>query len=234
MLLINQHLDKLTAAHAEYISRGILPPDPKTCMVPSVPLPDVENENLDVEAIDSAVEGWLVMARHQCKYLLIFLPGSNVATNTFTHHLTEPCSPRQIKQLADYVGAPQLLALMEQFLQHQLSMLLQVDSLDNVSRIIGPISVFHSASVNFFAPSDQSGIRGMWCEIIRSTPRWLVFQSPVATDEKNRQPNWTATDLDRTAVAHPGGRVIRLVAVAVTQAKLKDRLQPVFCATSSS
>ena len=62
----------------------------------------------------------------------------------------------------------------------------------------------------------------------------LVFRSPVATDETNRQPNWTATDLDRTAVAHPGGHVIRLVAVAVTQAKLKDRLQPVFCATSSS
>ena len=55
----------------------------------------------------------------------------------------------------------------------------------------------------------------------------LVFRSPVATDEKNRQPNWTATDLDRTAVARPGGRVIRSVAVAVTQAKLKDRLQPV-------
>ena len=55
----------------------------------------------------------------------------------------------------------------------------------------------------------------------------LVFQSPVATDEKNRQPNWTTTDLDRTAVAHPGGRVIRSVAVVVTQAKVKDRLQPV-------
>ena len=172
MLLINQRLDKLAAARAEYISRGILPPDPKTCMVPSVPLPDVENENLDAEAIDSAVEGRVVMARHQRKYLLIFLPGSNVATNTCTHHLTEPCYPRQIKQLADYVGAPQLLALTEQFLQHQLSMSLQVDSLDDVSRIIGPISVFHSASANFFAPSDQSGIRDMRREIIRSTPRW--------------------------------------------------------------
>ena len=68
--------------------------------------------------------------------------------------------------------APQLLTLTEQFLQHQLSTLLQVDSLDDVSRIISPISVFHSASANFFAPSDQSGIRGMQCEIIRSTPRW--------------------------------------------------------------
>ena len=113
MLLINQCLDKLAAARAKYISRGILPPDPKTCMVPSVPLPDVENENLDAEAIDSAVEGRVVMARHQCKYLLIFLPGSNVATNTCTHHLTEPRYPCQIKQLADYVGAPQLVVDIE-------------------------------------------------------------------------------------------------------------------------
>ena len=172
MLLINKRLDKLAAACAEYISRGILPPDPKTCMVPSVPLPDVENKNLDAEAIDSAVEGRVVMARHQRKYLLIFLPGSNVTTNTCTHHWTEPRYPHRIKQLADHVGTPQLLALMEQLLQHQLSMSLQVDSLDDVSRIIGPISVFHSASANFFAPSDQSGIRGMQCEIIRSTPRW--------------------------------------------------------------
>ena len=66
----------------------------------------------------------------------------------------------------------QLLALTEQFLLHQLSMLLQVNSLDDISRIIGPISVFHSAPVNFFAPSDQSGIRGMQHKIIRSTPRW--------------------------------------------------------------
>ena len=93
MLLINQRLDKLAAARAEYISRGILPPDPKTCMVPSIPLPDIENENLDAEAIDDTVEGWVVMARHQRKYLLIFLPGSNVAANTCIHHLNRATLP---------------------------------------------------------------------------------------------------------------------------------------------
>ena len=93
MLLINQRLDKLAAAHAEYISRGILPPDPKTCMVPSIPLPDIENENLDAEAIDDTVEGQVVMARHQRKYLLIFLPGSNVTANTCIHHLNRATLP---------------------------------------------------------------------------------------------------------------------------------------------
>ena len=172
MLLINQRLDKLAAARAEYISRGMLPPDPKTCTT-STPLLDVENENIDAEAIDDTIEGRVVMARHQRKYLSIFLPAGSNLTTTHAHDLTEPRYPRHIKQLADYIAAPQLLALTEQFLQHQLSTPLQVDSsLDDVSRIIGPVSVFHSASANFFAPSDQSGIRGMRREIIRSTPKW--------------------------------------------------------------
>jgi len=32
--------------------------------------------------------------------------------------------------------------------------------------------VFNSAKAMFFAPSDQSGIGGMRCEIIRATPSW--------------------------------------------------------------
>ena len=55
----------------------------------------------------------------------------------------------------------------------------------------------------------------------------VVFQSPVATRQKNWQPNWTATNLDQTLVAGPGGCVIHLVAVALAQEKIKNRLQPV-------
>ena len=43
----------------------------------------------------------------------------------------------------------------------------------------------------------------------------LVFQSPVATNGKNWQLNWTTTNLDRTVVASPRGRAICSVAVAV-------------------
>ena len=34
------------------------------------------------------------------------------------------------------------------------------------------ISVFHSAVVTFLAPSDPSGLHGMWRERIHSTPLW--------------------------------------------------------------
>ena len=34
------------------------------------------------------------------------------------------------------------------------------------------VSVFHSAQATFFAPSNYSGVHGMYREIIRSTPRW--------------------------------------------------------------
>ena len=33
------------------------------------------------------------------------------------------------------------------------------------------------------------------------TPLQVVFKSPVQKNQKNRQPDWTATDLNRTAVA---------------------------------
>ena len=60
-----------------------------------------------------------------------------------------------------------------------------------------------------------------------STTRHVVFQSPVATEWKNWQPNQTATNLDWTAVASPRGCAIHLVVVAVAWEKIKDRLQPV-------
>ncbi|KIM62264.1 hypothetical protein SCLCIDRAFT_120036 [Scleroderma citrinum Foug A] len=34
------------------------------------------------------------------------------------------------------------------------------------------IQVFHSATATFCAPSDQSGVGGMHCEMIRATPSW--------------------------------------------------------------
>ena len=41
----------------------------------------------------------------------------------------------------------------------------------------------------------------------------LVFKSPVLGPQKDRQLDWTATDLDRTAVAGPGGCGISPVVV---------------------
>ena len=38
--------------------------------------------------------------------------------------------------------------------------------------MISPVSIFHSTLATFYAPSDISGIHGMRCECIRSTPTW--------------------------------------------------------------
>jgi len=40
------------------------------------------------------------------------------------------------------------------------------------------VSVFHSAQATFFAPSNPSGVHGMYRETIRSTPRWTRGEIP--------------------------------------------------------
>ena len=45
-------------------------------------------------------------------------------------------------------------------------------SIDDLLPINGKISVFHSATATFYAPSDPSGTHGIQRERIRSTPSW--------------------------------------------------------------
>ena len=45
-------------------------------------------------------------------------------------------------------------------------------SIDDLLPINGKISVFHSATATFYAPSDSSGMHGIRRERIRSTPSW--------------------------------------------------------------
>jgi hypothetical protein len=76
--------------------------------------------------------------------------------------------PRVLQDLAAYVSEPLLPALTRQFLHDQMAL---NDSMP-LPKIISPISVFHSASATFYAPSDLSGTHGVCHEIIRSTPLW--------------------------------------------------------------
>jgi len=43
---------------------------------------------------------------------------------------------------------------------------------DSIPPIKSKISVFHSAVATYFSPSDPSGIHGMRCKRIQSTPLW--------------------------------------------------------------
>ena len=86
--------------------------------------------------------------------------------------------PRQLAELAELIDEPALPSLTKLFVYHQL----QSESADESDassvpdlheiKLTSPVSVFHSATATFYAPSDQSGIHGMRRERIRCTPSW--------------------------------------------------------------
>lgn len=47
-------------------------------------------------------------------------------------------------------------------------------------RFSGTISIYHSATATYFAPSDTSGLGGMYRERIRATPTWNRGESSIA------------------------------------------------------
>jgi hypothetical protein len=85
--------------------------------------------------------------------------------------------PHVLQDLAAYISEPSLPALTRQFLHDQLSnedgsVEMALNNSIPLPEIISPISVFHSASATFYAPSDLSGTHGIRREIIRLTPLW--------------------------------------------------------------
>ncbi|EDR00779.1 uncharacterized protein LACBIDRAFT_333821 [Laccaria bicolor S238N-H82] len=84
--------------------------------------------------------------------------------------------PRRLAELANHIGCPPLVELTRRFLYDQLHTDDGTSSADipiqQCPYPTGRVSVFHSAVATFYAPSDESGIRGMRTERIRSTPSW--------------------------------------------------------------
>ena len=78
--------------------------------------------------------------------------------------------PRHLQGLADHIGQPHLPELTRRYLFDQLNPNAFITSNDitvhQCPQITSPVSVFHSAIATFYAPSDESGIRGMRCECI--------------------------------------------------------------------
>lgn len=84
--------------------------------------------------------------------------------------------PKTLGDIADYINEPSMPELTRRFLFDQLNPDGPLSS-DNIllhqcPTVSGRVSVFHSAIATFYAPSDQSGIRGMRRERIRSAPSW--------------------------------------------------------------
>ncbi|KAF8878630.1 hypothetical protein BD779DRAFT_1613015 [Infundibulicybe gibba] len=168
MLLTNQRLDKLAAARVDFVDRGMLPSTYPPPPQPPPPLQDPNNDDSNggderdwVGAIDDA-----------------YVVGN--VTLACTHHLIIPIErnyPRHLSDLATTLNLPELPELCRQFLYDQLHQnnpeLSSADiPLTECPKISSKISVFHSAIAKFYAPSDESGVRGMRTERIRATPSW--------------------------------------------------------------
>lgn len=88
---------------------------------------------------------------------------SLICTSTY-HSVAARKYPRDLAGLEDHINEPTLHHLTHEFLAEQLDI--------EDPRITSKISVFHSVVATFYAPSDQSGIRGLRRERIRCTPSW--------------------------------------------------------------
>ncbi|KAJ7803304.1 hypothetical protein B0H13DRAFT_2244639 [Mycena leptocephala] len=145
MLLTNKRLDKLAAACADFVERGMLPP------TYTPPLVDPEDD--DGGPVDTVrVQGNVVLARARERRYLQFA-----------------------SDLAKHINVPAFPILLAHFFLDQLHSKSYSDAgVDiNPSDISStPLSVFHSAIATFHAPSDLCGVRGMRRERIRLTPSW--------------------------------------------------------------
>jgi hypothetical protein len=81
-----------------------------------------------------------------------------------------------VAELAAETGHPHLSELLRRFLFDQLYPDPKLSAADvplvELPRLQSRLSVYHSASAVFHAPSELSGIGGMHREVIRSTPSW--------------------------------------------------------------
>ncbi|KAI0691935.1 hypothetical protein BC835DRAFT_1534514 [Cytidiella melzeri] len=144
MLITNQRLDKLAALRVSYVSRGMLPASHNTL---------AEDNDDDGGPVDEVVSGAVVLARRPARGY-----------------------PSDLNRLADHINQPHFPVLLQRFLFDQLhpespygAEAVPVHALPIVR---GTLSIFHSATATFYAPSDTSGRYGMYRERIRSTPRW--------------------------------------------------------------
>ncbi|EDR05785.1 uncharacterized protein LACBIDRAFT_302506 [Laccaria bicolor S238N-H82] len=139
MLLTNQQLDKLLQACADFVEHQMLPPSHFPPPKPIIPLSD---DDEDTGIIDEYVTGNVALARTRIQNY-----------------------PRRLAELANHIGCPPLVELTRCFLYDQLHTDDGTSSADipiqQCPYPTGRVSVFHSAVATFYAPSDESGIRGM-------------------------------------------------------------------------
>ncbi|EIW77688.1 hypothetical protein CONPUDRAFT_156874 [Coniophora puteana RWD-64-598 SS2] len=98
-----------------------------------------------------------------------------VMADVFLARHPQPKYPKALHQLSSYMAVPELPALVREFLEDKVS---DYPSPPPIPPVLhASISIFHSATAIYRAPSDVSGAQGMRREIIRSTPVWRGDQN---------------------------------------------------------
>ena len=175
MLLTNQQLDKLAAAHIDFRVQGMLSAplfgeliEP---MTPPPPQTFDKEEDDDGGAVEGDVLGEVILAKKPSTSLdspyidfglMICVQVSNI-----------PCTA---PELGDYLNIPNLHDLISHFLYEQENPNSEIP-LDNIPladcpQFEGNIWVFPLAISIYYAPSDKSGLQGMYWERICAVSSW--------------------------------------------------------------
>ncbi|KAF8262360.1 hypothetical protein EI94DRAFT_1773203 [Lactarius quietus] len=163
ILLTNQRLDKLAAAHVDFVARGMLKGPLLTSGLTNEPQVDDHLDSAQNASRDNDVEAVAgIISMGDVK--LARCPAQRY--------------PKTIDSLAGHLNQPQLPEHIHWFLYDQFHPDAEVYGMDALLRLcpIVPntlrINVYHSASSTFYAPSNLSGIGGMHHKCIRATPTW--------------------------------------------------------------
>ncbi|KAH9939568.1 hypothetical protein B0H21DRAFT_812581 [Amylocystis lapponica] len=196
MLITNQRLDKLAAARVDFASRGLLQGTVLSDALQHIELEAGDNGDNpdDVDTADASSD-W--ESGSDDKFDLEDDPEPARARNQHVGDVDGiPIDDRDIlahvelarhrafrypwtfEGLAAYLNLPSFEEMALRFVYEQTHRD-DPDTLDaeevplvDCPSLTGRVSVFHSASTTFYAPSDISGIAGMRRERIRATPSW--------------------------------------------------------------
>ena len=179
MLLTNQRLDKLAAITVDFNARGMLAHSIWDGAIaqpaPQQPKTRADDEDEDGETVDDRnIISETKLAIHPGKlyFLSVFV--------RFTPYVKVPHIPRELGAVSAWLGVPDLPQLISRFLYHQEHGGSDLDSEDSDADIPltacpqynGRVNVYPSATSTYFAPSDKSGLGGLFRERIHSVPIW--------------------------------------------------------------
>ncbi|KIL55034.1 hypothetical protein M378DRAFT_188697 [Amanita muscaria Koide BX008] len=159
ILLINQRMDKLSAARIDFTARGMLQ-DSLFQEHTAVP-PDVAEKIQKIRDEDDDGGSW---------------DGENIFGEALMAKTSVQSYPRRFEILINYLGIPSLREDVSRFLYEldhpNMEIPLRDVPIAECPAYTGNIFIFPSAIAIYRAPSDLSGLSGMYHERIRSTASW--------------------------------------------------------------